>query len=332
MSPGQDREVPGAYTARITSLDNSADVMLNNQAGPGFEGTAVPDTAAVAAPETVHDDATAAVFSTGAGAVSGTPPSAAPTTEGNLQPSVASEVEVEVASNDATVTAAIAVPNNTADVEVASIAPAAAPNSAPATEAVSSTRAEPEYVKATSNAAAVPVLSIPVEVEVTSNAAAAAPDNRVEMVHENAGILPNGEVVAVFGGEEGGGGGAQAREAEEDIVGDVVRGALVDDTQPLTSAGMSAAEATTETTSSTSWLGFLWKAKRAIVAATSPSGGSTTADEREETPSSPDGKRRLGAGWRPYPGAVLYRRDMGVVEDVGGVAGNKKRALRYNRN
>ena len=365
MSRGQSRDMPEAYTARYTSPDYAADTTADSKAAPGADTKAVPDGAAEA--EGVHGDEIAAVLSPEAGIASDAAPSAAPSTEGdgaastaadreavantvtaaapndtaevagnadNAAPDSASvaeavliqvgpeEVEQKMAANDA----AIAVRNNMVEVEVAGNADDAAPDSAPAAEAVP-IQVGPKEVeeKMVANDAAIAVRNNTAEVEVAGNADDAVPDDGVRMVADNNdGILLNGEIGAVAGGK-GGGGGAAARQ-EEAVMGDAVPGALGEDIQPPTSAG------TTDTTAatSTSWLGWVWKAKRAIVAATLPGGkGTATEGETGETPSSPDGKQRLGAGWRPYPGAAPYRRDFGVMEDVGAPGRQNMRALRH---
>ena len=189
-----------------------------------------------------------------------------------------------------------------------------------------------------------------VDVAVASNAAAVVQSNAVEMVADIADVLPNGGVQAVAAGVEGGQGGAPPRDDDEDedeerkeedgVDGNVVaEGAFGGDTvleqvlgggialpTSAGNAGVGAAEAT-----STSWLGWLSRAKRAIVAATLPSGDSTmTGYETQGASSSPDDKRRLGAGWRPYPGAAFYRRDVKIVEDFGMLGKDNRRGSRHS--
>lgn len=355
--------MPEAYTARYTSPDYAADTTADSKAAPGADTKAGPDGAAEA--EGVHGDEIAAVLSPEAGITSDAAPSAAPSTEGDGGASTAAdgeavantvtaavpndtaevaisvaaaapdsasaaeavliqvepeEVEEEMVANDA----AIAVRNNMVEVEVAGNADDAAPDSAPAAEAVPIQLGPEEVEEMVDDDAAIAVRNNTAEVEVAGNADDAVPDDGVGMVADNNnGILLNGEIGVVAGGKGGGGGAARQ---EEDVTGDAVPGALGEDTQPPTSAGTTFTTAAT----STSWLGWVWKAKRAIVAATLPGGkGTATEGETEKTPSSPDGKQRLGAGWRPYPGAAPYRRDFGVMEDVGAPGRQNLRALRH---
>eukprot|EP00752_Nemacystus_decipiens_P018750 g16811.t1 len=148
-----------------------------------------------------------------------------------------------------------------------------------------------------------------------------AGQNGVKIVADIAGVLPNGEVGAIAGGDgRGEGGGAQARQ-EKHVVGDAVEETFGGDKGFLTSVGNDIAD--TAAISSTSWLDWLRKAKRAAVIATILGGSKTTPDgSAEGAPSTPNGEQRLGAGWRPYPGAALYRSDVGitVAEEFGMLA------------
>ena len=176
--------------------------------------------------------------------------------------------------------------------------------------------AEPEHDdKVMGDGAAVTVHSDRADVAVASNAAAVVQSNAVEMVADIADVLPNGGVQAVAAGIEGGQGGAppgdddedEDRDDEDGVDGDVVaEGAfggdtvleqvLGGDTAPLTSAGNAGAGAAEAT--STSWLGWLSRAKRAIVAATLPSGDSKIPGyETQGASSSPDDERTTNGVW-----------------------------------
>lgn len=311
MPPGEDREMTEAAT-----IHEAVDAMLSSLVEPDADIEAVLDNAVE--PEVLQNNATAAVSRPEAGVVSDTAPSPSPITDGVVVPSIAADAET--AANNATAT----VPNSTAKAEP-DTGIAAVPYDAPAAEAAPiPMELEEQEDEMMADDAAV------AQVVVASNAAAAVVSNTAELEAGTADmILPDGDVGAVAGG----GGGAQGvdDEEEDDAVGDAAGGVLGGGAEPLTSASI--ANNTTATTS-TSWLGFLSKAKRAIVAATLPGGGSTTTkDESEGARVSPEGKQRLGAGWRAYPGAVLYRRDVSVVEEPGVPLGKKnRRALRsmYN--
>lgn len=348
MSPGQEQEVPAASAAFDIWPDSAAEVTSNSHAVPDAEVGAVPYTAAE--PEIAYDSTTAttAVSRLEAGALaltlSRTPPSVAPATESNEVVSVS--VDGQPAPTEAT--AVDTVPSNTAEVAPDAAGTAAAPGNARVAE-VAPIRAEPEHDdEVVGNNAAVTVHSDRADVAVASNAAAGVQINAVEMVADIADVLPNGGVQAVAAGVEGGQGGAppgdddedEERKDEDGVDGHVVaEGAfggdtvleqvLGGDTAPPTSAGNAGAGAAEAT--STSWLGWLSRAKRAIVAATLPSGDSTmTGYETQGASSSPDDKRRLGAGWRPYPGAAFYRRDVKVVEDFGMLGKDNRRGLYYS--
>eukprot|EP00752_Nemacystus_decipiens_P018748 g16809.t1 len=301
MASGQDQEVPEASITPDTLPDDAVDVTPNSQAEPRAEVRAVPDS--TVDPEMVYDNGTAAAtMGPEAWVMPESPLSADPVLEGNEVPSVAVDGLVRQSS----ATTAAVVPNNT---------PEAGAGPIPA--------AREDTDDMIVNDAAVEMRSNQAELVVASNVgAAAAPDIGVGMMAGIADLLPNGEIEAATGdgGEQGG--GAQARE-KQNVVGDAVEGTFGGDKGPLTSADKATADtADTAATTPTSWLGWLSMAKHAIVTAALPRVNSTT-----------DGKKKcLGAGWRPYPGGVLYRRDVGIpaVEGTFGVRGHKNRALWYS--
>eukprot|EP00903_Cladosiphon_okamuranus_P005974 g5896.t2 len=249
---------------------------------------------------------------------------AAPTIEGGVEPSTSAAADGEAAPSNA----AAAVPNNTVEVEVdVSGTPAAA-------EAVP-IWVEPEVHdedETMANDAAIAERNNQAEAaSVTSNAEAASPQNGAEIVAGIPDILLHREVGAV---PRGGGGEAQGRQ-EGDIVVDAPARVLGGEAEslPLTS---SAGGADTTAVFFISWLGLLKRATQTIVAAILPGGDGTTEDKtegaRSRSRSSPGGMQRLGAGWRSYPGAILYRRDVGVVEEFGVPVQKHRRELRCKYN